>query len=186
MGWHTKSCPLFLYGICAGAYHSAHALIKESRNEVVGLIFDSGWTHVKELPYGTLRSEITKNTKKIVRSILGSSTCAQLVQTGAAGITNVTSWVIATSVVQPILLTQKNLNLLDYIDQIKVPIFYIHSYDDTYTDISLVKALAEKSNDYLAWWIRTESTHAFHHLKKPEQYRDKLETFITTTLTAQS
>lgn len=161
--------PLLIHGICAGGFHAAHALIKlqDKVNDynIKGFIFDSAWSSVDQITVSLL-NDILLNAKsrikqwglKIVRLIL-AYTASPLVRRYSC-----------------------ETNLLHQIDTLKLPVFFIHSYDDTLTPIGPAQALANKVINKQCWWIHEQSKHSCHHLKHKYIYAEKLAHFCKSVL----
>jgi pimeloyl-ACP methyl ester carboxylesterase len=180
--------PIVIAGICSGAFNAAHAILCLEKNnllalsKVKGLVFDSGWGSVLKVittaPVAGIKKRIaaalrslytTKRTARHSYLYQASSYCAQHLCT-------LGNYVCALP-----LTTQYNhiTNLSDKIGQISVPIFFIHSYGDTYANMDDAVKLADLTPNKQCWWI-AQSSHAKHHLIHKELYKEKLALFIAT------
>lgn len=185
-----NNLPIVIAGICSGAFNATHAIIYLEKNnlltesKVKGLVFDSGWGSVlkvittapiagiKKRIAGLLRSlYTTKRTAR--RSILYniSSRCAQHLCT-------LGNYACAL----PLAAQYDNVtNLAHKIHEIAIPIFFIHSYGDTYADMNDAVKLSELAPNKQCWWI-AQSSHAKHHLIHKDMYKEKLTAFIENTI----
>ena len=183
------SIPIFIHGICAGAFHAANALshIDCQEYNILGFIFDSGLPslltacyvpekHFKEkiIP-GLFLALYSNDTKLEVKERYVCKLCCS--------ITSLTLKMI-TSFIKPYL--EKNheqINLTHKISNIKCPILYIHAYDDTYAPITSVVSLSENTLQKTCWWVNS-SEHALNHIKHKNDYQRKLDAFLSTSIHA--
>lgn len=184
-----SSKPIILFGICAGAFHAAHALITLEKNKkladltVAGLIFDSGWGSVSTSSHSAPRARIRESIASAAAHIYGSKQSKKhennvVIRTISQLAANTYS-VAHALLVRPLLyLNEKRTNLFDKIHQMRTPVFFIHAHDDEYTTIKDVKTLARLVERKKCWWITEPSSHASHHLKHKDEYRAQLCTFI--------
>ena len=173
------SCRIILYGICAGAFHAAHAVAHEEKSRVCGLIFDSGWSSVSTASYTGFTGDMKKNIGQVIKNSTAYPLIESLVARMGLGIAQVSMYLFHTFLCKPTLYFYHNhTNLLEKINLIAVPILYIHAYDDDRVDIAAVKQLAKHSQKPHCWWIEKPSCHAAHHLKHKHEYRKKLIKFL--------
>lgn len=178
-----QRCPIFLYGVCAGAFHATHALLQLQKRgmlhhalQIKGLIFDSGWSSIADVSRTAFVSEIDGVLRK--RCSPSGWTYTVLSPVAAALVRGAHS-----CFVRPVLYwRRKEMSLADKIEQIDIPILYVHAQNDQYATIEPVKALAERTQQAKTWWIAEPSKHACHHLKCKEQYRERLLSFIEDVL----
>ena len=167
--------PIIIYGLCAGAFHAARALInlqpkQVAKLKVSGLIFDSGWASLCEIVPRTVRAEIQRRVpttflKRIANAIF-----------------NVIYWIMyERSFTQ----TDKCFNLYDLIDQIEVPVFYIHAADDAYSPISCCKRLTERTKNNECW-IVPKSRHAHNYLMQTQEFSKKVYAFCNRIVEKQN
>lgn len=165
----SKQLPnnIVLYGLCSGAFHSIKAITElqkqgESTSHINGVIFDSGWPSFVEVVEPSLKSEIAKRFNHWSTYLIG-----QLAQT-------------------TLILTYQLLfkphhkshpSIIDEIQNISQPIFFIHAKNDSYIPLELVDDLIKKSQNPTTWII-DQSTHACHHLKHKEAYQEKMICFL--------
>ena len=176
--------PIIVFGLCAGAFHSTHALLKMHRqhilaqHQVKALIFDSGWRSPTEVSETTFPSEWRKRVRKQTAQM------PLLIRVAAE---KTVGWPVAKSLeffirwgISPWYWRHdRSINLSKKIGQLPIPILYIHSLDDTYAHIGPIKALARNSQQSSTWWIKEPSGHAIHHLKHTVQYRATLKSFLS-------
>jgi hypothetical protein len=191
---YINDLPVFLIGLCAGAFNAAHALIhleKENKIEtcgIKGLIFDSGWSSVTQT---TCTSSIA-NVNKVILMFLkllhnnkeqseNSYLYRLLSSCNSCCVT-----IIHKLCVKPIVAQYEHItNLTDKIHTITSSIFFIHSYEDELTPIEPVKQLFNLAKNKYCWWIK-KSSHTMHHIIHKDLYKEKLATFINSTITATS
>lgn len=159
--------PLFIHGICAGAFHAAHALI-QLKNEteyynIKGFICDSIWSSVDTITVGIFEDALTRARSLISRTGLNAGK------------------LFARFVAAPLVRQYSHeTNLLPKISQLTIPTLFIHAYDDTLAHIAPAQLLAQQVVDKQVWWIEEKSKHACHHLKHKYTYAQKLKDFICT------
>lgn len=183
----TANKPLFIHGICAGAFHATHALarIDTTHYQIKGFIFDSGLEsllnactvpekHFREKVIPSLLQKIyTSDSKKKVKErylckLLSSLTC--------------TTIRIVTTLVKPSLEKREHTMALgNHLNKITCPIFFIHSYDDSYCPIQCIKDLTENASSKMCWWLN-QSEHALNHIKHKDEYQKQLNIFIANTI----
>jgi len=161
--------PLFIHGICAGAFHAAHALyhvrdLTQSYN-IAGFICDSVWSSVDQVTIGVVDDELSRTTSYFKRFSL------RLGRFFAA--------YIASPLVRRY---AHETDLTNKITALQMPTLFIHSHDDTLTTIAPAQRLAGMVRNTEQWWIETPSKHACHHLKYKYQYAEKLASFISRAL----
>lgn len=187
----SNSLPIFIVGICSGAFNAAHALIALEKNNqstssnVKGLIFDSGWGSVSDIISTAPAAGIEKRLMALFASWY--KTKKKLLKTGcfykAVTLFSHYSGLIG-SVFCKKLFTQRYesiTTLFNKMHLITTPILFIHSYDDTYADMNNVINLSECTPHKQCWWIE-QSFHAKHHLIQKKLYQEKLVAFIDTCL----
>ena len=166
--------PIILWGTCAGAFNAAHALIHSAEHNltypVKGLIFDSGWSSVPT----TARTF----SKKIACKLLQVPTVSKP-DTILEKITH--GLVIAT---QKMLLIDYCLakydpqtTLIGKMEQIQVPVLFIHSKNDQIACFEQVEQLIAQTPHAFSW-IVPESTHSMIHIKQKGQYQQVLTSFL--------
>jgi pimeloyl-ACP methyl ester carboxylesterase len=181
--------PIFLIGLCSGAFNAAQALIhlekknKAASSKIKGLIFDSGWRSVIK----TTRSSSINNINKVILLLLKPlykkneiAKNSYLYKTLSA-CNSYCSTIIHTLCAKPIFSLYDHItNLTDKIDTISSPIFFIHSYND-YIRIEEAMHLSKFVANKQCWWIK-QSPHACHHLAQKELYKAKVTEFINSNL----
>jgi hypothetical protein len=148
--------------------------------QIKGLIFDSGWSSIADVSHTAFVSEVDGIVRKRLKE---SNWLYRPMSAMAKGMVHVAHFCIA----RPILSwRKKKMMLVDKIDQIDIPMFYIHAQGDQYASIEPVQRLADHTKRATSWWISEQSKHACHHLKLKEQYRERLLNFIDDCLPAVS
>jgi pimeloyl-ACP methyl ester carboxylesterase len=179
----ADTCPIILYGVCAGAFHAAHALCKQPCERVCGLIMDSAWSSVTKVSRTALTSELKKRLRNAIKECTNHYQLRNLLYRPTACITDMSASLAHRIFFVPLLYAYRaQTDLTSKIHKIAVPILYIHSYDDEYTESKAVEELIAKTQRPYSWWITEHSTHAVHHLKHPMAYKEKLMQFITMAL----
>lgn len=180
--------PTFIIGLCAGAFNATHAAIAlgatAHEKGLRGIVFDSGWAsvydtsytaptaHVRELLAKTIARVYSMNPHQAQRTFLwnlcSTISCAWL-------------YSIHTLLFKPAYAYYDTVtNLNNKIAQCSTPIFFIHSYDDTYADIKKVQILAARTPHKKCWWIREPSKHTGHHFKHTKLYQEKVSQFFNS------
>jgi len=187
---HTNNLPIIITGICSGAFNAAHALIsleksnKQAESNVKGLIFDSGWGSVTEIARTAPLAGIEKRlpalftfiyrTKQQIKQSSLYKLCSLLTQNSC----KIGYHLCAKQLVGQY---EQATTLFDKIHHITLPIFFIHSDDDTYAIKSDALKLSQLASHTLCWWIK-KSFHAKHHLIHRELYKEKISHFIDTVI----
>lgn len=177
--------PIVLFGLCAGAFHAAHALISMERKQLIetyairGLIFDSGWGSVNSVVPTAFSGEWKKRMRKMTRS-WPKALQSSIISPVSMGIK------ITTPLLMRVCLSKKtrHTNLLPKIQTITTPVLYIHAEDDSFAVIKPVKQLARKTQQAQVWWITESSTHACHHIKHAHRYKQTIKKFIDAVVPA--
>ncbi len=187
---HNNELPIIIGGTCSGVFNAAHAILKLiqtntiAQSRVKGLFFDSGWGSVMTMSQSSAIINIKKSIGKVVKLLQGTkqnlknSILYQLCSSAAIYCFKAAHTVCARPLIMQY---EKATNLFDKINQITVPILFVHSYDDTHADFSNANRLATLAPNKQCWWIN-ESSHARHHLIHKELYKEKLIAFIDKAL----
>lgn len=187
----NNSLPIFIVGVCSGAFNAAHALIALEKNDkgmssnVKGLVFDSGWGSVSDI----IRTAPAAGIEKRLMSLFASwyKIKKKLLRTGYfySIITLFSRYSgFIGSIICKKLFTQRyetTTTLFNKMHHITTPILFIHSHDDTYADMHDVVKLSTCTPHKQCWWIE-QSFHAKHHLIHKEMYKEKLAAFIDACL----
>jgi pimeloyl-ACP methyl ester carboxylesterase len=187
---NVNSLPIIIIGICSGAFNAAHALIDLEKNNrtmssrIKGLVFDSGWGSVTEIARTAPPAGIEKRLICLLKKIYSDkheiqqsyifTLCSLL-----ARINYSISYHLCTKYITSYY--EHRTTLFDKIHHITTPILFIHSRDDTYAIKNDAIRLSQLASHATCWWIKT-SFHAKHHLIHKKLYKQKLTTFINTTL----
>lgn len=185
-----NSLPIVIAGICSGAFNAAHAILYLEKNnlltesKVKGLVFDSGWGSVLKVITTAPIAGIKKRIAGLLRSLYTAkktarrSTLYNISSRCAQHLCALGNYVCAL----PLAAQYDNVtNLAHKIHKISTPIFFIHSYGDTYADMNDAVALADLAPNKQCWWIE-KSSHAKHHLIHRKLYKEKLTAFINNAL----
>lgn len=184
--------PIIIYGVCAGTFHAAHALlhlIKEEKIEeycIKGFVFDSGWASLLTVSWSVPTAKANESLAHAWANLYGKK-WKEVLSTIPYRVTSylLTKLLAIVHIVGffvPFAIQEKNTNLFDKIELLPIPIFYIHSHDDNYAPIAHAKYLAKKSQKAQTWWIQEPSKHACHCLKYKHAYREKLHKFLDECL----
>lgn len=183
----TKT-PIIVYGVCAGAFNAAHALIhlqKEGRldnYDIRGFIFDSGWASVLSTSWTAILAKANESLARFWGKLYGKK-WRDVVTTYPYRASQFIVEKILTLVHMlgfwPAFALQENsTNLFDKIHHLPMPILFIHSQDDEYVPIEHAQHLAKRSQKAHAWWIEKPSKHACHCLKHKDEYQIKMHSFL--------
>ena len=182
----TSNKPLFIHGICAGAFHATHALsrIDTTQYQIKGFIFDSGLEslfNACHVPEKHFREKIIPNLVQKIYSSDSKKEVKERYLCKLFSLLTCTTIRVLTTLVKPLPEKREHSMALDnHLNKISCPIFFIHSYDDSYCPIQSIKELTEKASSKTCWWIH-QSEHATHHLKHKDEYIQKLNQFLVTT-----
>ncbi|GMU19644.1 MAG: hypothetical protein AMXMBFR12_08360 [Candidatus Babeliales bacterium] len=187
--------PIFLHGLCAGAYHAANTLMTIPKDDQIkGLIFDSGFTnpltsmdipgqYCKEKLAPRICASIYKENKekaktRLLSKILGAIAAGFFRALGAC--------------VYPFLKPKAaQLDLLTKIktQPIEYPVLFIHAESDKFAKIENVAHFSELVTDSEKWWIPDAQNpkdprpeHALNQIKCKHEYLKKLQAFINKQL----
>lgn len=191
----TYPTPIFLHGLCAGAYHAANTLLTIPQDDQIkGLIFDSGFTnplnsmnipgeYFKEKIAPGICAWIYKETKEKAKTRYLSK---------FLGVLAVGFFRIIGVCVHPFL--KPKTERLDLFTKIKktplaYPVLFIHAESDKFAKIQPIKEFAALVADRDEWWIpdaQNESDprpeHALNQIKCKYEYLIRLRAFITKQL----
>jgi pimeloyl-ACP methyl ester carboxylesterase len=187
---NINELPIIIIGMCSGAFNATHALINLEQNKtlqeshVKGLVFDSGWGSVMEIARTAPPAGIEKRFHALIKCVYNDKKsldqhylikwCSNIAQFGY-----LLSYYVCT---RPLLrYYEPTTTLFDKIDQLSLPIFFIHSDDDTYAIKSDAVRLSQLAPHATHWWIE-KSFHAKHHLIHRKLYKEKINTFINSIL----
>jgi pimeloyl-ACP methyl ester carboxylesterase len=182
--------PIIIHGICAGAFHCAHALTalgaeKINQYTIKGFIFDSGIVslenviHVPQMHFqekiipNIFLSLYTNDTKHEVKERLLCKISSCIVTKFIAGIT----FFLKPSVKQH----DQHIHLAQTIKEISCPVLLVHCKNDAYAPFAEVEKLACTIQNCTTWWIE-QSEHAVHQLKHTKEYTKQLDKFIKSIL----
>lgn len=181
---HTETeLPIVLWGVCAGAYHAAHAILaaQDSKIPIAGLIFDSGWNVTPVAGSTAFASEIQKRLKKGCKW-LPASTSTLLDAIAFQPLR--TAVILSMRLAAPIFVPKKvwNRALLKRMHKLAVPTLFIHDKNDRFASFQEAKRLAGCVEQSECWWIEKKSSHACHHLKHASRYAQIVNEFIQRQL----
>ncbi|MGB8468340.1 MAG: hypothetical protein WCE21_05020 [Candidatus Babeliales bacterium] len=183
--------PIFLLGICAGAFYSAQACVEYMREDklasytIRGLIFDSSWAS----PATAVPSAIAGIVNKRLDMLAGGdgrlnkrrfSPLSRILQ---ACFRPLVSGFYTFLFANRVRVVEQTKNLHNTIHTLPIDIFFIHSADDHIVALSEAQLLASKAQRPTTWWINEPSRHANHHIKYKEQYKERLVAFVHKALT---
>lgn len=183
-----NSLPIVIVGICSGAFNAAHALVYlEQHNQlkasrVKGLIFDSGWGSVAEIVRTAPPAGIEKRLYSLLKYIYDKKLINQSLfftwGSRIARFSYLLSYYACKSVVS---YHEATTTLFNKIHRLSLPIFFIHSHDDTYASKGEIVKLSQLTPHSTCWWIK-KSFHAQHHLIHKKLYKEKTAVFINNIL----
>lgn len=191
----TKETPIFLHGLCAGAYHAANTLMTMPKDEQIkGLIFDSGLTsplnsmdipgeYCKEKTAPALCAQLYRESKekaktRFLSKILGA------IGAGFFRLLGICVYpFLKQKAAQLDLLTKAQIRSIEY------PVLFIHAESDKFAKIDPVKKLAESVKEHDEWWIPDAQKkedprpeHALNQIKCKHEYLARLRAFIDKQL----
>ncbi len=159
-----QGLPCILLGFCGGAYNSLHAAIalkhenKLKALNIIGIVVDSGFGRIKDAFDSNVKNWADDHLPSFFAPIL----CC-VIHTFLAPLIN-----------------DKETNLLGIINQLQLPIMFIHSKDDNAVPINVAYELAnqiDKDRKH-CWWITEPSKHIEHYNRYPSLYKEKITEFI--------
>jgi pimeloyl-ACP methyl ester carboxylesterase len=186
---NTTTSPIIIYGTCAGGFNAIHALLFLQKNKqlekypIKGLIFDSGWASRIQAVQTVAPARLNRFFKIIALYLMGTKLVQKMSNWRSVAFLNYLVNVIPLSllhigVIKPLLLpAEKESNLYDKIRNVTIPIFFIHSIDDSWVAFDHMRTLSSKAHNPLCWWITTPSKHSSHYLIYPDLYREKIAQF---------
>jgi pimeloyl-ACP methyl ester carboxylesterase len=178
-----SSNPIILYGICSGAFNTAHALCNKQPQAIRGLIMDSAWSSVTQVSHTALKSELKKYWRSLIETQISNQRAKNFLYTTCSYATDMSTYLLHRLVFIPVLYAYRDqTDLIAKIHKISIPILYIHSRDDSYTKSNAVEELIAHTQKSYSWWIYEHSSHAAHHLKHATAYKNKLTEFINLVL----
>lgn len=163
--------PIIIYGLCAGGFHAAKALIHLKpayikQLQVRGLVFDSGWASVCEIKSHAVHQEIKRRIP------------TRFLQWIISALVDIGYYLFFQLSFQE---TDKKFNLRNMIERIDIPVFYIHSETDQYSPVKWCEELSQKTKNKQCW-ILPEGRHAHLHLQYPEQLGKNVNHFLKRVL----
>lgn len=192
ISWINKNntLPIIIGGTCSGVFNAAHALIDLAKNgtlaksRVKGLFFDSGWGSVLTMSQSVVIANIKKYLSKTIACMYGTKKNIDqriLYKLLFPLICHCFKAIHSISAKPLITPYEHTTNLFDKINQIPIPIFFIHSYEDVHADITNAMKLSQLAPNSRCWWIE-KSFHAKHYLIHRNAYKEKLTAFIESVI----
>lgn len=187
-------CPIVLLGLCAGAFHATHAVLRlPDQSCIAGIIFDSGWVSVDTASCSVVQGRAQEYVMKSVAWLYGLPHYKEAKHTLLGScISTIADWTIRLThsvfFKWAFLYGDEQTNLAKKIQNtdIEIPILFIHAYDDTCVAIDAVQEFALYMDHAMYWWIEDSSKHACNHLKYTVEYMDRVHTFIDFALKKRS
>jgi len=187
--------PTLLYGVCAGAFNSAHAIFELQKQnrldalQVSGLVFDSGWVCVDKTSYSVAIAKTNEMLMKKIASWYALPNYRQAKKTSLfscfSSLTSLLIGGIHTLLCKPFFkYYDSSTNLLSKAQKtpLRVPCLFIHSHDDTSVSLADVQEFAACVPGKTCWWIDKPSKHACHHLKHTDKYKQYLNDFVESVI----
>lgn len=181
--------PIFLLGMCAGAYHCIKAVHHIQNNELpaplpAGMILDSSILSLAdaiEIPKKYFLHNVLPNLLRIKLYPNSSKTAVKESWTYM-----LCSWLTAPVLTaleyffHPCtLLRSDSLDLSHHCNEIKTPIFFIHAQNDTLAPCSLIQKCSDAA--FRTWWPK-KAVHACIYLQHKHTYQAHLDAFIRDIL----
>lgn len=183
--------PIIIGGICSGAFNAAHAIVYLEKNNLLahsrvkGLIFDSGWGSILKIittaPLAGIKKRLASTLSFIYKTKKNNTHHSTLYQLCSRVADHICLFGHRVSTRLLVARYDHITNLSDKISCITSPILFIHSHDDTYAHFNEVVQLATLAPNKQCWWLEC-SYHAKHHLKHRDVYKEKVATFINSSL----
>lgn len=189
---HINQLPVFLCGICSGAYNCARALIELKKHKmdhcypVKGLIFDSGWGSVIKIAstivISGVRARLFSCIKHFTKKYGALQNTVHRVGDGVMSFVRLVYGLFFNLALKPFMIwhTEKT-DIFSKMHLISCPVFFIHSREDDYACrkgiMSLIGAVPFKKV-----WIVDDSYHAKNHLIHQQKYQHKVAVFIKRCL----
>jgi len=159
---------IIIHGICSGAYHTIKALDKMTQlscpecSVVKGIIFDSGWFHIKDIVPTVIQAEATK----------------QLKESWFSWFTKPLNYVMQTIyhfTFKKNYVSQEGIE--EAIKRTAIPTWFIHCTQDPYVSINPIQKHVQQCKTEQFWWIHHDS-HANYHMTNHKEYQEKLLHFL--------
>lgn len=168
--------PIVLYGVCAGAFHSMHAVLKldelgltKIKSQISGLVFDSGWPNVAEVSKTALPRGIDKILKKCAWKRVLAKALYGLVR-------------------PPVMFYHEywygdQTDLRNHAHKLQIPLLFVHGQQDAWADFELLQDLIKvciSTNDNVSWWFPDSAEHGDLYFAPEliDQYSQKLRAFV--------
>jgi len=165
---HHINHKIILFGICAGAYHMIRALDELYQEDapvfkdVHSLIIDSGWASLAQIGAPTINGELEYRLTSYGSFLI-----------------KYPLYIILNGIYYLLLYPwhKQCPSLTPMMSHINQPILFIHAKNDLHAPLEFVEEMLPNCKHCQTWWIE-KSTHACHHLKFKQEYREKLKTFL--------
>ncbi|HZW61259.1 MAG TPA: hypothetical protein VFF04_03470 [Candidatus Babeliales bacterium] len=199
----THGKKIIVHGVCMGAFHASHALIKLSdatdaqtkqplieKYNVKGFVSDSGFHSlcgIRDLLHGHVVNNLLPEKFKSFYN-KGKAKEQHLQK---KDVLQKTPYKVAAALCKGIIVSLRSLlidsdlewyepdtRLTDKVHRISCPIWYVHAQEDTYSYQKDSAALAENTPVKRTWWVQGEKEHAENHRLHPAEYHEQLSSFI--------
>jgi pimeloyl-ACP methyl ester carboxylesterase len=198
--WRFGSLPIILFGICSGAFHCAHALLRleEMRKrfpgkfdhcDVRGLVFDSGWNSVGTAGLAAVPAEVRKILLRGVQRCCCVRGKREALRSKSY---RFASWCSDTflkglyhcAFKRPYDMADEATRLDNKINLVPCPMLVIHDRGDTYSPFKDLKTLISKLPHGSRTAFPEGCSHACIHLQQKEWYAEYVRDFVLDVLTA--
>jgi len=165
--------PTYILGVCSGAFHVLHAAYKlgddlTTKYNVKGIIADSSMTSIHEMARTAIPGELTRSLDK-----RGYTWRAMLYRLGL----HILRHMIYVPFTQR--LEQDTRITPSLVQNVPVPICFIHGTQDPYSDISNIRSLKRDCDQLHEFSSRPKtSIHAVINLKYPQAYKGITQAFM--------
>lgn len=186
-----SNAPLFILSTCAGSFNTLHALYKLNNRihpfNIKGVILDSSWSTVSTTARSFIQGRMNEKWHKLCAMLYQKENKETIKKTYLYQTLSITT-TITSQLFYHVFFKQfhnyydQQTNLSHKIEQIAVPLFFIHSYDDAITSIYDAQQLAHKAHNKECWWITQPSRHSLHHIKHKHAYKNNVIAFFEKQL----
>ncbi len=160
--------PKFLFGVCYGAFCITRTYLSLSESDkqrlnIVGLVFDSGWTSLTRMVEDGIDARFNHLTRN---SYLNNK------------LTSATKFLYSTFLKNQVTQTDDRFSIQDDIKNLDIPMLIVHSVDDPLAKVEMIIDILGKVPQctYHIFPPGT-STHGIHFLKQKHIYNKLLNNF---------
>lgn len=185
----TNNKPIFLLGMCAGAFHCIKAIQEIQKNNLTsllpaGLILDSSILVLEEAIDVPKRYFIENTLPNLLRKYLYPECAKQVIKDSI-------TYKLSSLLIGPLLAIPEYiffpfyrfrndaLNVKPLISKLNIPLFFIHTEND---NLAPFKHVAEYHRAGHTCWFEKKAGHACIYLQYKHKYKKNLFSFMTNIL----